>query len=340
MNLSGKARTWVALAALGALVAGCGSDSSTAKATGPSAPPPPVGVPRATKLLKQYTQASNKIGFKNLKALSTIEQPPASLASKAGLTVAKAQKIQLPSKSYVTPDFAFPRVSGYPRYFVAVAPLVQSDGATQAPAYVLFVQNKPSAKYRVAYYPLAGDPDALPALAVDSAGGETAVTSSKGLLVPPDSLPQTYNDYAQGHHDADVPLASTSALTDDVAGLFKADEQELKAQDGQLTRTLLPRKFPSYMLRTRDGGALAFSAVTVQDTMTSTSGVGTLTPGTVALDPGSPEAAMAGNPQGAHAPEYVITRLEVYLSVIPPASTPGQGVQLLGFSDYLLSVDD
>ncbi|WP_328465461.1 hypothetical protein [Streptomyces sp. NBC_00448] len=323
------------MAGLAVLVAGCGSGSSTPKATASPAAPPPVGVPLATKLLEQYSSTSNAITLKNVKTLSAIEEPPASVASKAGLTVAKAQKIQVTDRSFVTPRFVFPRVTSYPHYFLAIAPMLQSDRVTPEPVYTLFVQDQPSAKYKVAYYPLATDTTTgPPTLEEDSADGAPEVTSSSGLLAPPGALAKAYNDFAQGHKDADVPLAPSQALTVDLAGNFTANAQELKSRGGVLNRVLLSHDYPSYMLRTRDGGVLAFSAVKVQDTMTSSSGYGT-----VALDPGSPEAAMAGSPQGAHSSQYVIDRLEVYLSVIPPASTPGPGVQLLGFSDYLLSVD-
>lgn len=334
MNVLGRMMTWTAVTALAVLVAGCGSDSSTHKASAPAAPPPPVGVPRAAELLRQYSATGNTVGLKDVATLSTIEEPPASVASRAGLTVTKAQKIQVAARSFVTPRFVFPRVGSYPHYFLAIAPTLQSDRVTPAPVYVLFVQDSASAPYRVAYDSPATGTTGLPALAEDSAGGEPEVTGSKGLLVEPGKLAGAYNDFAQGHHDADVPLAPSEALDVDLAGIYKADAQELKSRGGVLDRTLLPRHFPSSMLRTRDGGVLAFTAVEVEDTMTSTSGSGT-----VSLDPGSPEAAMAGDPQGAHSSEYVIDRLEVYLSVIPPASAPGPGVQLLGFSDFLLSVD-
>lgn len=333
MNGLGRMRTWTAVAAFTVLAAGCGSGASTPRASASAVPPPPVGVPLATKLLQQYTAKSNAVTLDTVHALSRIEEPPASTASQAGLTLAKAQKVKVPNRSFVTPGFVFPRVSGYPRYFLATAPQLQSDRVTPAPAYILFVKDRPSAPYRVAYYPLARGTDGLPALAEDSAHGEPAVASSEGLLAPPEALAKAYNDFAEGHRDSDVPLAPNDALNVDLAGIYTADAQELKSRGGELTRTLLPRVFPSYLLRTRDGGALAFTAVTVEDRMTPTSGTAT-----VALDPDSPEAVMAGSPQGAHAPEYVIKRLEVYLSVIPPAAAPGTGVQLLGFSDFLLSV--
>ncbi|MFI1094820.1 hypothetical protein [Streptomyces sp. NPDC020917] len=321
------------MAAFTVLVAGCGSGASTPTAHASDGPPPPVGVPLATKLLQQYAEKSNAVGLENVHDLSGIEEPPASMASQADLTLKNAQKVKVSDRSFVTPRFVFPRVSGYPRYFLATAPQLQSDRVTPVPAYLLFVKDRASEPYRVAYYPLAKDTNGLPALAEDSVHGEPAVTSSDGLLVSPDALAKAYNDFAEGHRDSDVPLAPSDALNVDLAGMYDATAQELKTRGGELTRTLLPRVFPSYMLRTRDGGVLAFTAVTVKDRMRPASGTGT-----VALDPDSPEAVMAGSPQGAHAPEYVIKRLEVYLSVIPPASAPGSGVQLLGFSDFLLSV--
>lgn len=333
MNVVGRMRTWTAVAAFAVLVAGCGGGSSTPRSSAAPAAPPPVGVPTATKLLQQYTTSVNAVTAQNLNALSTVEEPPASLASQADLTVTKAQKILAPSRSFVTPSFVFPRVTGYPHYFLAIAPQLQSDRVTPAPAYLLFVQDGPSSPYRVAYYPLARDTSGLPTLAEDSAGGEPPVTDSQGLLVSPDVLARAYNDFAAGRRDADVPLAPSDALSIDLAGIFKATAQEQKSRGGVLNRTLLPRVFPSYMLRTKDGGVLAFTAVSVKDTLTPAPGTAT-----VSLDPGSPEAAMAGSAQGTHASQYVIKRLEVYLSVIPPASAPGPGVQLLGFSDYLLSV--
>ncbi|MFE3199309.1 hypothetical protein [Embleya sp. NPDC059237] len=325
-----------ALLVAGAALAGCGDGTADPKPAAPQADAPPVGVEQATRLLQEYSAANTRINTAlDPAGVDAIEMPPASTGSKAGLQVAKTQAVAVPTTGYVHPRFVFPRQSGYPKFFVAITQLLQSDTVSPSPKYLLFVQERDGAPWKVAYYPFVTDRSEIPDLDQDAAGGAPAVTDGAGLLADPAALGRAYQDYAQGKRDPKVPLSPTKTLTGQLTGGWTAGVQALRAKGGILERAIAPDapQYPTYLLRTRDGGVLAFTAVQVRDTMTSSGGKDG-----VPLDAGSREAALAGSPEGARAAQYVITRLIVSLSHIPPASAPGTGVQLIAYGDYALSV--
>ncbi|MFI1386059.1 hypothetical protein [Embleya sp. NPDC020886] len=337
---SGVRRRSAVLAAVllfaGAALAGCGETPADPKPAKPQGAPPPVSVEQAGRLLQEYAAANTRINASlDPAAVDTIELPPAATGSKAGLQVAKSQAIVVPTTGYVHPRFVFPRVTGYPKFFVAITQLLQSDTVSPSPKYLLFVQDRESAPWKVAYYPFVTDRSEIPELEQDAAGGAPAVTDTAALLADPATLGRAYQDYAQGKRDPKVPLSPTKTLTGQVTGGWTAGVQALRAK-GCLIERGIPAdgpRYPTFLLRTRDGGVLAFTAVQVRDTMTTAGGKDG-----VPLDAGSREAALAGSPEGAKAPQFVIDRLVVSLSHIPPAAAPGTGVQLIAYGDYALSV--
>ncbi|MYW05540.1 hypothetical protein [Streptomyces sp. SID3343] len=321
---------------VGGTLTGCGNSPANPKPAGAAVEPPPVGIELANRLLQEYAAGNTRVNAGlDPAAVDAIEMPPASVGSKAGLQVAKTQAVAVPSTGYVQPRFVFPRLTGYPKYFVAITQLLQSSTVSPSPKYLLFVQDQEGAPWKVAYYPFALDRSELPELEQDAAGGAPVVADTAGLLADPAALGRAYQDYAQGKRDPKVPLSPTKALTGQLTGGWTAGVQAQRAKGGILERTIpadAPR-YATYLLRTRDGGVLAFTAVQVRDTMTATGGKGD-----VQLDAGSREAALAGSPEGARAPQFTVDRLEIYLSHIPPSATPGTGVQLIAFGDYALSV--
>ncbi|MGW1996343.1 hypothetical protein [Embleya sp. NPDC001921] len=338
---SGVRRRLAALVAAvlvaGAVLAGCGdTPADDPKPAKPQGAAPPVGVEQATRLLHEYAAANTRINASlDPAAVDAIELPPASTGSKAGLQVAKTQAVVVPTTGYVQPRFVFPRLTGYPKFFVAITQLLQSDTVSPSPKYLLFVQEREDAPWKVAYYPFVTDRSEIPELEQDAGGGAPAVADTAGLLADPAALGRAYQDYAQGKRDPKVPLSPTKTLTGQLTGGWTAGVQALRAKGALLERVIpadAPR-YPTFLLRTRDGGVLAFTAVQVRDTMTASGGKDG-----VPLDAGSREAALAGSPEGARAPQYVVDRLVVSLSHIPPAATPGTGVQLIAYGDYALSV--
>ncbi|WP_406277921.1 hypothetical protein [Embleya sp. NBC_00896] len=320
----------------GVALTGCGDTPADPKPAGPEAAAPPVGIEQATRLLQDYAAANTRINASlDPAGVDAIELPPAATGSKAGLQIAKTQAVAVPSTGYVQPRFVFPRLTGHPKFFVAITQLFQSDTVSPSPKYLLFVQEREGAPWKVAYYPFVTDRSEIPQLDQDSTGGAPAVTDTAGLLADPAALGRAYQDYAQGKRDPKVPLSPTKTLTGQLTGGWTAGVQALRAKGCLLERTIPADapQYPTYLLRTRDGGVLAFTAIQVRDTMTSAGGKDG-----VPLDAGSREAALAGSPEGARAPQYVVNRLEVSLSHIPPASAPGTGVQLIAYGDYALSV--
>ena len=57
----------------------------------------------------------------------------------------------------------------------------------------------------------------------------------------------------------------------------------------------------------------------------------------VTLEANSPEAAMVGKPYGAHGRTFTVTRLQMFLSYVPPAGGDAV-VRVLAYDDAVLAV--
>jgi len=349
-----RAAPTLALAAAVALaLAGCGHGKG-----GTSAPPAgqtraatPGGVTlaEARAVLARYVAANNAANAANaaldVQAIQRIEAAPASVVSATGLKILKSQQGTAQAVTYQAQRFAFPPPApGAPRWFVALVSVTSTGGTVHKPKYLLFRQQStdPGAPWQVAYYPTVLADQPPPALDGDGQGNAIGVVPS-ALLLDPAGLPRAiYDTYAHGSSgsvsgdgdgdgDGDggggVQFAATLPLQILDAG-YATGVQTLASQGVTLHRSLLPTAYPTYLVRTADGGALAFVANQVRDRYTPKA------PGTpVRLDQGSREAAVAGRPQGLTASQVTVTRTQVFLCYVPPRSNPGAGVQILSYDD-------
>ena len=337
-------RVFIALlAALGLLAAlasinACGTTGSSGSVGGATAgaAPTSVSIAQATRLVYAYSAVNNLVNSSYSAAKDrTIEEPPASVASIAGLQVSKIQGKIIPQTQYFGPTFAVPRITGYPRLLLAIAQL--RSGGTTLPytLYLLFVQDSAAAPWRVAYYPFSTGQVPVPAVAAAADDGAPAVTSSVGLLADPAALNAAIYAHATGQAStvSPVPLAPTPELDEQLTAGYTSGIQEYNSQGVNVYQTLLPTTFPTYLIRTKSGGALAFTTDEVRDIL-----VPVHSGGSVHLPQGSSEAVLAGQPNGATAAHYSVIRMQMFMSYIPPQNAPGSGVQLLSYSDYAISV--
>lgn len=309
--------------------AGAGSGSGGAQATS-------LGIAQATRLVYAYSATNNVVNRGYSAALDqTIEESPASVASIAGLQAAKDAGKAITSAQFFGPTFAVPRITGYPRLMLAITHMRSSDTILPDTTYLLFVQDSANASWRVAYYPDSTGQIPVPAPAAAGDDSTPAVTSDSGLLTDPTALSAAIFAHATGQSSGGtaVPLAATPELDDELTAGFTSGVQEYKAMGDNVYRTLLPTTFPIYMIRTKSGGVLAFTADEVQDVIVPMN-----SGGQVSLPQGSTEAALAGNPNGATASRFSILRLQMFMSYIPPQSNPGNGVEVLSYGDYPISV--
>jgi hypothetical protein len=332
------ARTAVVLLAVLTLIAGCGTagSSGSASAAGSAAAPTSVTIAQATRLVYAYSAVNNLVNSTySATRDQTIEESPAAVASIAGLEAARTQGKVIPTTQFFGSTFAVPRITGYPRLLLALTHLRSSGTTLSYTTYLLFVQDAAGAPWRVAYYPVSTGQVPVPAVAASADDSAPAVTSSVGLLADPASLSAAIYAHATGQNASasPVPLAPTPELDVQVTAAYTSGVQEYNSQGVNVYQTLLPTTFPIYLIRTKGGGALAFTADEVRDIL-----VPMRSNGSVQLAPGSQEAALAGQPGGATASRYSIVWLQMFMSYIPPQNAPGNGVEVLSYGDYPISV--
>jgi hypothetical protein len=333
------ARTTTALLAVLTLTAACGtahSPGSASRAASSAAASTSVSIAQATRLVYTYSAVNNLVNSRYSAALDqTIEESPASVASTAGLQIAKTQGRAIPATQYFASTFAVPRITGYPRLLLAVTHLRSSGTTLPYTIYLLFVQDAAGASWRVAYYPFSAGQVPVPAAATSADDSAPAVTSSAGLLADPAALSAAIYAHATGQKASapGVPLAPTPELDQQLTGGYTSGTQQYNSQGVDVYETLLPATFPIYLIRTNGGGALAFTADEVRDLLVPMRGSGL-----VHLAQGSGEAALAGQPGGGTAAGYSVVRLQMFMSYIPPQNAPGNGVEVLSYADYPISV--
>jgi hypothetical protein len=326
------------LATLTAIAAcGSGSAGSAGGAAGSAATQTGVSIAQATRLVNTYSVANNLVNSTYSAARDqAIEEPPASVASIAGLQASKTQGKLIPQTQYFGSTFAVPQITGYPRLVLAVTHL-RSDGTTVPyTIYLLFVQDAAGAPWRIAYYPFSTGQVPVPAVMAAGNDSAPAVTTSTGLAVDPASINAALYAHATGQQNASaapLPLAPTPELDQQLTDGYTSGVEEYNASGVNVYQTLLPTAYPIYLIRTKGGGALAFTADEVRDML-----VPMHPGGAVHLPSGSREAELAGQPNGATAARYSVVRLQMFMSYIPPQNNPGGGVELLSYSDYPISV--
>lgn len=327
----------VLIALLCAMLTACAGSGSVAgparSAAAPSQyPRPTVGVAEATRIVAAYDTANNALnaGYDDAGVLS-IEVSPAATMTAARLQQARALGQPLMPVVHRVQQVVSPGGQGYPRWFLALTPLVRGTTVTPRPKYLVFTQETVSAPWRVAYYPYPAD-GKVPAPAVGPDGGAPPVTSVAGLKADPSVLTRAiYEHYTLGR-DSIMPLVPTTALERELTAGYTVGQQQMQAKGMTFSRALLPTVYPSYLVRTADGGVLAFTANAVRDVIAPAK-LG----GKAVLEAGSPESALLGRTAGATAAEFTVDRLQMFLTYVPPR-TAVAGVQVIGYDDTPISV--
>ncbi len=179
------------------------------------------------------------------------------------------------ASGYHAPTFYLPERSGYPRFFVAgtaTAP-VAADGAEtrpSGPGLMLFEQSSAGARWLLASTSRLAAGEALPKLAADNAGYvPTVPLADAALLAPPEdagALQAAVVD--DGPASAAARVVAPGPLT---TGLFQgalSRANGMTAPRGDIYQWELDgASYPQFALRTADGGALVFYAMTLNSTV-------------------------------------------------------------------------
>ena len=320
---------WV-LAAL--LLAGCGSGNGTVGAA-PSPAAPSVTAAQAAAVVQAYQRKNNKVNADADSAgLAAIETSPLRTADQALMTISTNLKQSAQPITYTDPQFVSPAQTGFPRWFLSISLRVIGGVPAPQPTYDVYVQDAPSAPFLAAFALTPVDQENVGPFALNAAGAATPVTSSTGLLLAPSDLGRAITaHYLQGLRGKDA-FSYSAVLDDDLGTGFVTAVRLLNSEGVRLTRILNSVDPRSFVLRTADGGALAFTADVVTDYLTTT------TPNAqVSLGAGSNDAALAGKPQGLAAKSLTIERLEMFMTYIPTTAS-GMQAKVLAYSETAVSV--
>lgn len=296
-----------------ALVFGLVACGKAPVATVAQAPPPVLSQQRAAEIVAGYDErAAGVYARLDTDGLTRVEAPPLRTSSEARLRIARQLRRTVPQDTSRRTGFT---VSSDGHWFVAA-------GATWT------VFGEQNAQW-LASYSLTPRTDPPAAAAVNAAGAATIVTDFGDLLLDPAALSQSILDhYVRDLVGKDV-FARSPALDDELANDYRMAQNVMRGKGHQLDRTVNHAdRHPVYALRAQDGGVLVFTAATVVDVVRATRG-------SVTFDANTAEGALLGRTTSA--PRFTITRLQTYLTHIPPQAA-GARITVLAGGDTPISV--
>lgn len=318
------------------VLAGCGSATSVATRAAGVAPvaSPALTTSQAAAVVQAYEKQNNAVNAAaDSKGLPDIEQAPLLTADQALMTVSTNLAQKVPTITDTATQYVVPALTGYPRWFLAISERVIGGVPSSQPTYNIFVQDSPSAPFRAAYAQTPVDQENVGPFALNAAGAATPVDSGTGLLLTPTDLGRAITThYVQGLRGKDA-FSYSAPLDADLGTGYDEGVQVLKSRGVALSRALQEEIPQSYVLRTADGGALAFTADVVTDHL-----VATTAKANASLSPGSNDAALAGKPQGVSAKAITVERLEMFMTYIPTKAS-GMQAKVLAYSETGVSVN-
>lgn len=308
-----------------AALAGCGADKDAAATEQPAASPV-LSNTEATEVISGYDRGNNEVNAAlNVDGLAGIETAPLRTSSEAFLRVTKNRAQSVPLITSSDPRFIVPSDA---QWFVAMSNRARGGVPSPRPVYTVFTRSG-NGTWLAAYSLTALDE--VPPVAVNAASAASAATDFADLLVRPEAVGKAVLDhYAAGLAGKD-DFARSVALDEQLGNGYAAARQVLEAKGRTLQRSLDPATYPMYVLRTADGGGLAFTASTVIDVIKATSPQGSVT-----LEANTNEAALLGSgPRTAR--QFRVARLQTYLTYIPTRQSGAQA-KVLAFNDTPISV--
>ncbi|MEV0194909.1 hypothetical protein [Nonomuraea sp. NPDC050691] len=260
----------------GCLLAGCSAlpgmggtanpPASTTATPGKSSAPSPARVvsdQEATSLLADYVKRNNAANrARSDKLLAGYEGGSSFAIDKASYRSSRIlhKTITYQPFAYTKPTFHVP-AAGQTPWFLATTHWQGKTTTAKEPTYLLFARQGDG--WRQMYSPdtfdgtTTGD---LPAIAVDASGlaTEVAPTDSAGLLMSPADFAKKYASHMTGKGTA----ADKSLFAADRITTQAATTRTKMDQYARITATARPAtRYPSYTLRTDDGGALTFTTI-------------------------------------------------------------------------------
>jgi hypothetical protein len=166
--------------------------------------------------------------------------------------------------AYTDTTIFTPRLTTYPQWFVVSATRTPTSPAGLKQSVLMaFYLKSPADKWQLSLVTQLGKNVKLPKLAVDSEGYATPLaTFANDVVIPPRSMPSIQATYAQ-----QGPLSDAARVMQPgpfTTGIYTQTQQAVKAANtaGEaMDSALFATNYPSFSLRTTDGGALVIYAL-------------------------------------------------------------------------------
>ncbi|HEY0937133.1 MAG TPA: hypothetical protein VGD91_25765 [Trebonia sp.] len=278
---------------------------------------------------------------------------PSSAAYSSTLTIT----LNYVPQSYGTPTFYLPEGTGYPRFFAASArgtvpglpagvPATIVTGGTavraDGTALLLFEQARVGAPWLLASSSQLPAGMTLPKLAVDRAGYVPVVSSSAALLVRPDEVGALQAAVVDdGPASTAARAVSAGPLTTGLYTGARHPVDGLRAPAGDVYQWELAGSalLPGFALRTADGGALTFYAMSLDMTVAVPDEISKTDPVRSGPPIPIPDSLLPLLPPGQAAPLIQLSAGQTlsFAAVDPPAGGPAGKVQVIAMGGGLTS---
>lgn len=253
----------------GCLIAGCSALpglSRSAERTPTTPPPSATATPGLSDqdskaIIKDYVERNNVANKARSDKLLAAYEGGSSLAiDKAGYASSRAlyKTTKYQPFGYTSPTF-YPATGGERPWLLTLAHWQRKTDISKEATYLLFTREGDG--WRQVYSPDTFDgtsPKELPAIAKDASGAATEVgQGDTGLVMSPADFAKNYAAQLAGKS---TKAARAAFATDKLATNAAAKRQEMTrfARVSEVTRAT---RYPSYAVRTSDGGALAFTTL-------------------------------------------------------------------------------
>lgn len=248
--------------------AGCGGDQEdaedraatvSAKPSPRPKPTPAISTRGAEDVLKRYLSAISQANTKLDPARAAKTETGSALKiHSAQYRVYRKNDLRYPPVKYVGALGAAPMVTGYPRWFFTAATDRGSEPATRD--FLLFVQERSGAPWRVTYAPFSSRATGTIAPGVDVADFPAVVAAGDNHLdTPPGNVAAVLaSAVTQGSESPYAKRFAQDARFQAVRGKIVDNRSAYTSNDWAGTSRAVAAPTPVFAVRTKSGGALVW----------------------------------------------------------------------------------